>query len=382
MMASIELDESLSDSEPLDDSNDGRTSSEILDSSQMLQRIQRFVLDFLTFLNNDEIPVIEMASRASANRIETDDAVLMGSASSKRSLCSKHAKSQSNVFLKFFVVLETITRLLKDGRNATQRDIYYSHISIFSSQDEANAIIRDISMTMRVPRHCLHIIAMSRGVIGGCVQMKVNGLTVNCKKVCSGGMPIPGDVFNQTIQCESDARYIIVIEKDGIFERLMEDRFFEQVPAILITAKGFPDMATRWMLRFLSDTLKIPVFGLVDFNPFGLAILLTYRLGSHASALESLRYNVEVKWLGLHSADIVRLDLPSTCHQELTARDRKTIDRLLASKFISEHQDYADELRFMLEKNIKCELQAIHCKGYGYLSGTYVRQKLLHHQYM
>lgn len=31
----------------------------------------------------------------------------------------------------------------------------------------------------------------------------------------------------------------------AIFQRLAEDRVFNQIPSILITAKGYPDIATR-----------------------------------------------------------------------------------------------------------------------------------------
>ena len=33
--------------------------------------------------------------------------------------------------------------------------------------------------------------------------------------------------------------------QDAVFQRLAEDRFFDTVPTILITAKGYPDLATR-----------------------------------------------------------------------------------------------------------------------------------------
>ena len=43
-----------------------------------------------------------------------------------------------------------------------------------------------------------------------------------------------------------------------------EDRFYNQYPCIIITAKGQPDVATRLFLRRLKTTLKIPVLALVD----------------------------------------------------------------------------------------------------------------------
>ena len=46
-------------------------------------------------------------------------------------------------------------------------------------------------------------------------------------------------------QFRTDASAIVVVEKDAIFQRLTNDRFFDCVPCILITAKGMPDLGTR-----------------------------------------------------------------------------------------------------------------------------------------
>jgi meiotic recombination protein SPO11 len=36
-----------------------------------------------------------------------------------------------------------------------------------------------------------------------------------------------------------------VVEKDAIFQRLVEDRLFEALPCVLITGRGMPDIASR-----------------------------------------------------------------------------------------------------------------------------------------
>ena len=52
-----------------------------------------------------------------------------------------------------------------------------------------------------------------------------------------------------------------------------EDRFYNQYPCIILTAKGQPDVATRLFLRKLRMALKLPVLALVDSDPYGLKIL-------------------------------------------------------------------------------------------------------------
>lgn len=50
-------------------------------------------------------------------------------------------------------------------------------------------------------------------------------------------------------------RFVIVVEKDAIFQRLVEDGFAENTESILVTAKGMPDMATRAFLHSLCSAL-------------------------------------------------------------------------------------------------------------------------------
>jgi len=60
--------------------------------------------------------------------------------------------------------------------------------------------------------------------------------------------------------------------QDAAFMRLSEDRFYNTIPCIIITAKGQPDVATRMFLKKLKETLNIPVLGLVDSDPYGLKV--------------------------------------------------------------------------------------------------------------
>lgn len=49
-------------------------------------------------------------------------------------------------------------------------------------------------------------------------------------------------------------------------------------------AKGYPDLITRQLLRlFHTKFPEIPMFGLVDADPHGVAIYLTYKYGSLVS---------------------------------------------------------------------------------------------------
>ena len=50
-------------------------------------------------------------------------------------------------------------------------------------------------------------------------------------------------------------RFLVIAEKDAIYQRLLEDGFPEQAQAIIVTAKGMPDLATRAFLHALMSAL-------------------------------------------------------------------------------------------------------------------------------
>lgn len=49
----------------------------------------------------------------------------------------------------------------------------------------------------------------------------------------------------QVDSIQSDALFILLVEKDAAFMRLAEDRFYNTYPCIILTAKGQPDVASR-----------------------------------------------------------------------------------------------------------------------------------------
>ena len=126
------------------------------------------------------------------------------------------------------------------------------------------------------------------------------------------------------------ASYALVVEKDAVFDRLRRERIWERVPLVLVTAKGFPDLATRAFLKGIQNRFpSVTTLGLVDWNPSGALILRAYRSGSARAALESARYALEVKWLGVRFADITAHVRDGGAAMPLTRLDRAKIRNLL-----------------------------------------------------
>jgi DNA topoisomerase VI subunit A len=117
---------------------------------------------------------------------------------------------------------------------------------------------------------------------------------------------------------------------------------------------------------------------MISFNPFGLNILMTYKLGAFSS-LESQRYCVpDIKWLGLHSNDVLSLDLKG---QPFESSDMTTLNRLASYSFIKENAQYAEQVEFMKTNKIKVEIQTLNNLGYDYLCTKYLRRKVLRQEH-
>ncbi|KAI3896862.1 hypothetical protein MKX03_013513 [Papaver bracteatum] len=178
--------------------------------------------------------------------------------------------------------------------------------------------------------------ASSRGLVAGCLMIQEpNKEVVDCSMCGSSGYAITGDLsLLEKMSIRSDARYIIVVEKYAIFQRLAEDRIFNQIPSILITAKGYIDIATRFLLHRLSRAFPhFPIFALAYSiftyrNPAWLAILGTFKFGSIGMGLEAYKYACNVKWLGVRGNDLQLI--PEESYVPLKPRDLQIAKSLMS----------------------------------------------------
>mmetsp|Transcript_7461 Transcript_7461/g.24788 ORF Transcript_7461/g.24788 Transcript_7461/m.24788 type:complete len:190 (-) Transcript_7461:1448-2017(-) len=179
----------------------------------------------------------------------------------------------------------------------TQRELYY-HLKgapVVTAMEQVARAVQDAVALLRVPRASLGIHTTSRGLVAGLVQLfdAENEVWLDCA-FSKAGMPIAGDI-NYILRQELrvSAQIILVVEKEAVFNRLLEDQvwFLEGLSCCIITGRGQPDLGTRVFLhRLHQDQPAAPVLGLVDWNPDGLSILCTYKVGSDRMPLEAPHY--------------------------------------------------------------------------------------------
>ena len=69
--------------------------------------------------------------------------------------------------------------------------------------------------------------------------------------------------------------------------RMAEAKFWKTYPCILLTAQGVGNVAARMFLKKLSKELSLPIFSLVDSDPYGHYIHSVYMRGSKRLSYES-----------------------------------------------------------------------------------------------
>jgi len=140
---------------------------------------------------------------------------------------------------------------------------------------------------------------------------------------------------------------------------------------VAITGKGYPDLLTRSMLRFMTvpssrnGFCEPQVYGLMDWDPDGIAILSVYKYGSTNKAMEMEDLlTPRIQRIGLSRTDID--DREETRYEQglipLTGRDRRKARQLLDKSLYDEggaENGWRTELQIMLMLNTKAELQIL-----------------------
>ncbi|KAL7122934.1 hypothetical protein ACP275_01G075300 [Erythranthe tilingii] len=364
--------------------------ADILPPSEVRARIEVAILNFLKNLNSStpEVTDLPLISRKMGNSrvrrgLLTDDSkIFLSHSFSTKSLMNENT---ANSFIRVWKVMEMCYQILVQEKKVTQRELFYKLLcdspQYFTSQLQVNRTIQDLVALVRCSRYSLGIMASSRGAVAGRLLLQEpNQEIVDCSTCGPSGYAISGDLnLLESLVMKSDARYIIVVEKHAIFQRLAEDRVFNQIPCILITAKGYPDIGTRLLLHRMSrDFPELPILGLVDWNPAGLAILCTFKFGSIAMGLEAYRYACNVKWLGLRKDDIEQL-VPEESLIPLKPRDHQIAKSLSSSEILQDK--YKEELSFMVQSGQRAEIEALYFHGFDFLA-KYIGKKIVQADYI
>lgn len=169
---------------------------------------------------------------------------------------------------------------------------------------------------------------------------------------------------------------MLVVEKEASFSKLIGYKGrggFEFLDScILVTGKGYPDVSTRLLLKKLS---YLPIYCLIDGDPHGFQIYLTYKYGSKSLAFSSSSLAVSsIQLLGIAPSSWSNLEIDTKDFITLTKNDRKKCLSLLRNPIVLQNKRLRLEISRFLFYNYKSEIQSICHKNLQ----TYLRQRLFH----
>jgi DNA topoisomerase-6 subunit A len=210
-----------------------------------------------------------------------------------------------------------------------------------------------------------------------------SGDTIDLRRLGSGGWSVPSIVESNVIQFKKcDAAMIVLVEKDAVWRRLNEDRFWKKHKAIILHGNGMAPRGVRRLCYRMVHELKLPLYVLVDNDPWGLYIYSVVKQGSINLAYESMRMAVPAaRFVGLSSFDAERYGLSQNVSIQLDETDQKRAKQMLSYDWF-QRKEWQKELRKMLQVGVKLELEALSSKGISFISDEYLPQKIRDRQYL
>lgn len=347
--------------------------------------------DVLAALDAAKNPKIAIPLRSLSNVFfdEKEGMIRMGN---KQQLRAFFNVGQAKKFLQTFLIASAIKENLIDtGKTTSIRDLFYmtkhtianTNENTFDEQEESDPIIEDIEVMIDVLREELHLFASSRGALVGNITIVDGGDEIDCRKLGTGGWAIPSIVEKDIIQFKKcDADFVLIVEKDAVFRRLNEDKFWKKHNCILLHGQGVPPRGVRRLLWRFANELKLPVYVLCDADVWGAYIYSVIKQGSINLAYESMRTAVpNAKFLGLSVFDVDRYKLPATATIKLNQEDIRRAHEILKYPWFKK-KGWQEEIREMLRRGIKLELEALSKKGISFISETYLPEKIKNKQWL
>ena len=273
---------------------------------------------------------------------------------------SSRNKSSVRKFSIILLTLHKIWELCYTGSFSTKRDLYYQNVSDYESQAQVDSAVSVISAMLKIPRLQLRVLSTSKGLVAGDLTFtSAQGTLVSVQKALNGES-VPQDVYGMN-DVVSTAKFILVVEKDATFQKLLDEGYLNTFPAsILITGRGIPDLNTRQLVHSLWRKLALPIFILVDADPFGIEIMCSYRFGSLSMVWTQEETAVPMaRWIGIHPTDFPYIEEESQL-MDLSNVDWTKINSLLLRPYL-QHKDCSalrTQIERMKESGKKVEIQS------------------------
>lgn len=225
-------------------------------------------------------PVLEIPKRTLANvRFDPEKGILiMGEDKIRRDFLNM---GEARKFMQTLLMAAIIYQALVENEYPTIRDLYYrgKHTILYrdlrgrrreentwEAQSESDAAIRDVEVFTGLLREDMLILSKEKGKVVGRMTIRSGGDIIDLSKMGHGAYAIEStpDLIEFL---DVDAEFVLVVEKDAVFQQLHRIKFWDKYRGLLVTGAGQPDRATRRFVRRLNEELNLPIYILTDSIP-------------------------------------------------------------------------------------------------------------------
>src|SRR6201982_4319421 len=191
-------------------------------------------------------PHVEIPSRSLSNvRFNQSKRIIeMGSGTNRRELFNL---AQARSYMQTLLVASGCKQLIDQGKTTSIRGLFYllkhtiegTNEETFDTQGECDPVIEDMEVSLDSMREELHLYAKNAGAMVGRITLVDSGDTIDCSRMGSGGYSITRIVEKDIVQFKkSTAKFILHVEKDTVWRRFNEDKFWRKYNCILTHGGG------------------------------------------------------------------------------------------------------------------------------------------------
>lgn len=359
-------------------------------SSNTGEKIIKLANTIATQVTKQVDPGVDIPVRALSNVefSEKKRLILMGENTQRRSFFNVgHAKK----FMQTTIIASGCKDLIDQAKTTSIRDLFYhckhtipgTKENTFDEQNESDPIIEDLEVTLASLREELGLFAEPKGSMIGPMTITDNGDTIDLSRMGSGGWGVPSIVEKEIIQFgKHTAKFVLLIEKGAVWRRFSEDRFWEKYKCMIIHGGGQPPRGVRRLLWRLHNELKLPVYVLVDNDPWGYYIYSVVKQGSISLAFESQRMAIpDARFIGMSAYDADRFNIPKTVTINMNDQDVRRAKEIMAYPWFQK-KPWQKEIKHMLSLGVKLELEALSNKDFSFITENYLPQKMRDKQWL
>jgi len=349
----------------------------------LTKRIDKLAKDVQKTANEKKAPKMDFPIRALQNVSynESKGHFQIGNKVKSRTLSFNTVKT----FAQTLRMISESKKLIEADDIASKREVYYVakgwDAAMFDEQSESDTVMDDVEAFFGINREQLRFMPEEKGgdVMGQLVIIDQDpgtgrDIKIDCLKFGTGAYSIPTVV--EQLKFETKAKFILVVETAGAFQRLVKHNFANNFKCILISMGGVPTRACRRFIRRLADSKKLPVYVFTDGDPYGyMNIYRTLKVGSgNAAHINEFFCVPQAKFLGVTPQDIKKYDLDTHPLKDVDIKRAK--DALKNDPFVKRYKPWQKALQEMIKLGVRVEQQAFAKHGYNFVLETYLPEKL------